>query len=110
VAGGAHQKVMMNSFCFQPPDDRVGALEMSAHRLPSRSATIVVCLLVIVLNDAAGSYLKEFGVIRFEPASDLLAEALGQRDHFIGFGLRRKASPLVIANVAFLAEGVQLGD
>ena len=47
-------------------------------------------------------------MVRLEPVSHLLAQALGQRDHFTGFGLRRNSGPLVVANVSLLAEGLQL--
>ena len=37
--------------------------------------------------DVGMNRLEELGVVRLEPVAHLLAQALGQRDHFIGFGL-----------------------
>ena len=47
-------------------------------------------------------------MVRPEPVFHLLAQVLGQRDHLVGFLRRGRASHLVVAQIPFLAERVEL--
>src|SRR4030042_6526834 len=53
---------------------------------------------------------KKLGIIFLKPFPDRFSEGFGNNEYLLGFAVRNRARSLVVADISFLAESIELGD